>query len=81
MENENERKVFWSKILSILREDCTQDCINSAGTKVRLKKEESSETIIILDHISYATVQELLKTGYFIDCDDEGHLVINSSNR
>lgn len=81
VDKENERNSFWNKILSILREDCTQTCNETKGTRVRLYRTENSDSIIILDSISYATVKELLKTGYFIDCDDEGHLRINSWNR
>ena len=78
VEKVNERNFFWNKILNILSSDCTQDCIDSKGTKIRLCKDEDHDYIVILDHISHSTIQQLISAGYLLDCDDEGHLRISS---
>jgi len=66
------RKEFWAEINEILREDSTQTCTNSEGTKIRMTR----DSIIIESGISSATLTELMGTGYLTSATEEGRICI-----
>ena len=66
------RSNFWTTINKILRDDCTQSCTTSEGTRIRLTR----DSIIIEDEISSATLKELMATGYLICGTEEGRICI-----
>ena len=67
------RSDFWTTINEILRDDCTQSCIDSKGTRIRVTRDK----IIIEDGISSATLNKLMNTGYLISATEEGRICID----
>lgn len=64
---------FWTQVLNILDEDCTQTCNDAKGTKIRIEH----DGITIMDGISKQTLSRLLESGYLTDLDEIGRVRIN----